>query len=102
MADFHEIEAFRRKLARRDRKCAGESPKTGRLDQAIGGIECKTEDGGRTFVVEVRLADHAEDWGSLCETFFSQLGDEASALRRRIKMSCGLRQVAPEDIVFLD
>ena len=102
MADSHEIEAFRRKLARRDGKCAGEFSVPTRLDRAVGGVERKTEDGGRALVIEVRLTDHAENWGPLCEMFFSHLADESSALRRRIEASCGLGQVAPEDIVFLD
>jgi len=121
-----ELDAFRRKLARRTQKSSRQPlepilyrrdtpysrEKTRRrktpwrepmlLEEAVQGIEADAPHGGKAYLIETEPAGREEDWASLGEVFLKLLLDEASNLRRRLRLSCGTGSLRPEDIIFID
>jgi uncharacterized protein YprB with RNaseH-like and TPR domain len=95
---------YRRDLPR-DRDRSGATELTGpsvSLEQAAPGREVAAPSGGRAYLIETPLADCGPDWAGLSEGFRRGLCRSDSDARRRVHVACGMGEVAPEDVVFLD
>ena len=72
------------------------------LEEAAEGVEVTAPSGGRAYVIETAMADCGEEWTALSGRFKEALARERSPLRRRIWAACGVPELAPEDVIFLD
>ena len=72
------------------------------LEEAVDGAEVSSPLGGKAYLLETRPTELEEQCGGLAETFIRALGLENSNLRRRLAAVCGLEDVTPEGILFVD
>jgi uncharacterized protein YprB with RNaseH-like and TPR domain len=72
------------------------------LEEAAQGTDVESPDGGTAYLVVERIEDRGEEWAALCGVFRDALARADSGLRRRIAAGCGVDDVAPADVIFLD
>lgn len=95
---------YRRDLPRdRDRsEAAGPGGPSVKLEEAAPGTEVQAPSGGRAYLIETPLAECGADWAEVSGRFRSELARGDSDARRRLLAACGVGEVTPEDILFLD
>jgi uncharacterized protein YprB with RNaseH-like and TPR domain len=72
------------------------------LEEAVSGREVTSPHGEASFLIGQTLAEHEADWEGVTSGFREGLLDPGSALRRRLARDCGLQDVGPEDVLFMD